>query len=403
MNYPLSPEIEVELSEPVVVALAQPGERRWGVHQFPALSRLPDKSILVMYADAPDSHATHGKEAPAFVSRDEGKTWEPYAGALNVIRPHFSISAVYNDEYLVAPAQPYLNWREENITLPQPVSQADIYGPRSYYALEDLPVKLRSHFGVLYGQRYTPQTNRWAEEDIRYDNGGRIITRHGTGADGDILPQTFLERALLKHGGELFYAEYRGQYRTATGHPPIKGILTCMVSTDNGRTFQRRSTISADPSGHNLRGEGNLAATTDGRLVCLLRQQDQVVKPMKICWSSDRGKTWTESKDLFTFGVFPCVLSLDNGIMALSYGRPGVWLSFAADGTGEQWSEPLPVIGGSQERVTEHSCGYTSLLPLGEDSFLLAYSDFLHRRPDDETCKAILVRAVAVRRRQTSG
>jgi len=397
MKHQLTAKVSVELSEPVVVAVSVPGEKRWGVHQFPALSRLPDGAILVAYADALDSFETHGTEAPAFVSKDAGKSWQAYQGPLKSIRPHFSVSEVYQGEYLAAPARPYLNWRKEKIELPKPVSEVNIYGPRQYFALEDLPPKAQTHFGVLYGERYDPESKRWSESRIRYDTQNRIAVRY-VNSYGDVLPQTFFERTLLKHDGELFYADYRGQYRMADERPPIKGILTCMASTDNGHSFKRRGTISADRTGKNLRGEGHLAVTTDGRLVCVLRQQDQELKPMKICWSADKGKTWTESKDLFNFGVFPCILPFGNGIMALSYGRPGVCLSFAMDGTGEKWSDPITLVKGNDSNVMQHSCGYTSLLALDDNSFLLAYSDFLHRRPDGKVCKAIVVRTVRMMR-----
>ena len=35
---------------PVVVALSEPGETRWGWHQFPALSLLPDGEILCAFS-----------------------------------------------------------------------------------------------------------------------------------------------------------------------------------------------------------------------------------------------------------------------------------------------------------------------------------------------------------------
>ena len=40
-------KVAVELGEPVVVAVSQVNEARWGFHQFPALTRLPDGTILL--------------------------------------------------------------------------------------------------------------------------------------------------------------------------------------------------------------------------------------------------------------------------------------------------------------------------------------------------------------------
>ena len=41
-----------------------------------------------------------------------------------------------------------------------------------------------------------------------------------------------------------------------------------------------------------------------------------------------------------------------------------------------------------------HTCGYTSLLPLAEDTFLIAHSDFEWRTSRGEPCKAILTRRI---------
>lgn len=110
------------------------------------------------------------------------------------------------------------------------------------------------------------------------------------------------------------------------------------------------------------------------------------------------GRTWTPALPLFDFGVWPCALMLGNGALALSYGRPAVHLAFDPEGTGESWPVRMPVIECDPAAVQRHSCGYTSLLPLDEDSFLLAYSDFLHRNAGGQPCKTIFVRHISVKR-----
>ena len=109
-----------------------------------------------------------------------------------------------------------------------------------------------------------------------------------------------------------------------------------------------------------------------------------------------QGQLWTPPQTLLEFGVWPCVQLLDCGVLVLSYGRPGVHLRFAADGVGQAWSDPLTLIEGRADDITRHTCGYTSLLPLDTTSFLVAYSDFLHRDAGGRTRKAILVRRVQV-------
>ena len=116
---------------------------------------------------------------------------------------------------------------------------------------------------------------------------------------------------------------------------------------------------------------------------------------MAVCFSDDSGHTWSEPEELFDFGVFPGLLKMDNGTLVLSYGRPGVWLSCSEDGTGANWSAPVPLIEGDPDHIWQHTCGYTSLLSLDKDRFLIAYSDFQHME-DGTQHKAILVRQVRI-------
>ena len=103
-------------------------------------------------------------------------------------------------------------------------------------------------------------------------------------------------------------------------------------------------------------------------------------------------------EDLFGFGVWPCVLLLGNGTMVLSYGRPGVHIALDPDGTGETWAAHVTLIKGDHAEKTRHTCGYTSLMSLDGESFLIAYSDFLHRNEKGERCKAVFTRRVQVNR-----
>jgi hypothetical protein len=383
--------MQMEMTEPVVAAVSEIDESRWGFHQFPALTRLPDGRILLMWADAADASETHGQPAPALVSRDEGLSWKPYHESPRPVRPHYSVSPVFEGECLAMPSHPYFNIREAGIEMPAPASAANVYGTVKSYRVEDLPDAVRDYFHRIPALRWVPGTGAWQEEQVSYDLDGLLAWKR----DGsDVLPRTFFERHLLRFGDELLYADYRVRYRLSDGTVPPKGASHLMVSTDNGRSFHRRATIAADPSGRDLYGEPRLAPTADGRLVCVLRKTDHEQKPMAISWSSDRGHTWTPPKELFEFGVWPCVLLLGNGTLVLSYGRPGVRLRADATGSGEQWSEPAVLVQGSHDAITRDTCGYTSLLPIADDAFLIAWSDFRHRDASGRRRKAILVRQV---------
>ena len=386
-------KVKVDLGEPVVVAVSQVNEARWGFHQFPALTRLPDGTILIMYADAADMSETHGEPAPAFVSSDEGRTWQAHSGEPQPIRPHFSISEVFDGEYLVMPSHRYLDITAAGVVMPEPVSEANVYGVVRCYRVEDLPAAVQEYYRHIPARRWSPRTRQWQDDRVEYELRGLMAWKR----DGSVvLPRTYFERSLLKFHDELLYADYRAHYALADGTVPPKGASHLMVSADNGRSFQRRATIAADPAGNDLMGEPHLSPTADGNLVCVVRKTDHVQKPMAITWSKDGGRTWTPARKLLEFGVWPCLQLLGCGVLVLSYGRPGVHLRLAADGTGQDWSDPVTLIEGTHEEVTKHTCGYSSLLALSADTVLIAYSDFLHTDADGNRRKAILVRPVSV-------
>lgn len=389
--------LDVILQDPVTVATSSAGETRWGVHQFPAMNRMPDGSIALVYSDAPDASETHGMPAPCYISRDEGTSWSVMNNELKPVRPHYSISRVYDGEYLVVPSTRYLDVEETGLTLPAPAAVGNTYGPVYTYRLSDLPPAALKYFRRIPAKRWRPGHAHWEEAAVEYDTAGLLAWRR---EGSKLLPRTFFERPLLPYRGELLYADYRARYARGDGSVAAKAFSTLMVSTDNGKSFRRRSVIAMDPADKDLMGEPQLAATADGRLVCVIRRSDQELKPMSITWSEDCGRTWTPAQNLFEFGVWPCVLLMGNGMMVLSYGRPGVHIAVDPDGNGERWAERVTLIGGDHAESCKHTCGYTSLAPLDDDSFLIAYSDFQHRTQNGEPCKAILARRVQLRRRK---
>jgi hypothetical protein len=383
----------LSLGEPVVAAVSAPDETRWGFTQFPAFAALPDGRILLMYADAEDASETHGEPAPCLVSSDQGQSWQPFADELVPSRPHFSITPAYDGEFLVIPAIRYLNVRKSGITVPEPVSQAHVYGTVFTYRAADFSPEVATYLQRLDARRWTPATGKWQDEQVAYDPMDLLAWRRD---NSDLIPRTFFERPAIKLNGELLYADYRVRYATYESTFPTKGGTTLMASADNGRSFQRRAIVALDPTGRDLYGEPALEQTTDGGLVAVIRKSDQDQKPMAITHSQDAGRTWSPAQPFGTFGVFPYLLRLDSGVIALSYGRPGVWLQLNLDGNGRNWSEPIAIIPGDHAAVQQHSCGYTSLHAIGPRSFLLAYSDFEHRHADGTRRKAIVTRRIDV-------
>jgi hypothetical protein len=96
-----------------------------------------------------------------------------------------------------------------------------------------------------------------------------------------------------------------------------------VTSQDKGRTWSYLSNVAVPHSGDPV-GEGfvepAITLLDDGRLLCVMRTGHHY--PLYASWSSDDGKTWTPP--LYTGldrGCDPCLLKLEDGRVALSWGR----------------------------------------------------------------------------------
>jgi hypothetical protein len=100
----------------------------------------------------------------------------------------------------------------------------------------------------------------------------------------------------------------------------------------------------------------------NGNLLCVSRGT-----PMHFAISSDKGLTWSTPVSLGVDGVDPRLVKLDDGRIALSYGRPNIYLRLA-DENGENWGSPFSVYEGS-------GCGYTSLNKTPDGNLILTYAE----------------------------
>jgi hypothetical protein len=94
------------------------------------------------------------------------------------------------------------------------------------------------------------------------------------------------------------------------------------------------------------------------------------------------------------------MLTLKNGVTLSAYGRPGLYVRASADSVGRTWGRRATVVPPGV--VHTDTCSYCALLPLSDDTALIAYSDFNVPGPDGTMRKAICVRTVrasSVRRR----
>ena len=65
-------------------------------------------------------------------------------------------------------------------------------------------------------------------------------------------------------------------------------------------------------------------------------------------------------------------------------------------GLGDDWSEAVDIVPPTSEKLDLDSCGYTSLVPLGSDSFLITYSWFQKPDANGAPRKTVLSRRVRI-------
>ena len=88
------------------------------------------------------------------------------------------------------------------------------------------------------------------------------------------------------------------------------------------------------------------------------------------------------------------LLRLGNGMLVLTSGRPGVQLRISKSGLGDDWSEPVDVLPPTSDKLDVDSCGYTGLVALDRDTFLMVYSWFQKPDAGGRPRKAVLSRRI---------
>jgi len=382
--------VKVRMEEPVLIDQASPTVKEWGPYRMPKVYRMPGGELCLTFQVGRDHYCDQGIASPMFVSRDKGATWQrsqwPHPGFTG-INP--VLSPVLDGEYLSIPA---VKGIELDLgRLPKPICTIDICAGFPLRRLADCPEDVVRWFHDIKAVRWSPKTKAWTQEQVRWDHRGQLIETYNDTPQkipGDWSQKVYFESPIVRCGKELLHADYWTMYESRSGQAPLAWQASLMVSTDNGRSWTRRSNIATMPARDSL-AEPVIELNQAGELVCVTRREkDQRNPSMFLMHSKDRGYTWTERQELFDFGVFPRLLQLENGVLVLSFGRPGVWLSFSLDG-GHSWTQKQAVLTGP-------SCGYTSLLALGKDTFLLAYSDFERPNAKGQPAKAILVRKISV-------
>ena len=118
---------------------------------------------------------------------------------------------------------------------------------------------------------------------------------------------------------------------------------------------------------------------------------------MQQSFSTDGGHTWTRPAKAGVEGVAPDMHLLSNGVLACSYGRPGVNIMFSTDGTGNRWSHHTSIFNGvtAVSSTADKSTCYTGFAEVSPGRLLLIF-DAINFKEVPEAKPANCIRGVYI-------
>ncbi|MDB5208415.1 MAG: exo-alpha-sialidase [Flavisolibacter sp.] len=395
-------EFAITLSEPKVIVVADKPQI-WGYYQFPTISRLSDKTLHAdwsMHLDAIQSYGTSA--VGSALSKDGGSTWqlgEPDSTKMT----GFPLA---NGEMIkVSDPKPI---PVETLKSLKPIDKTNFKYRKTnftFYKLADMP----SEVNGIWLKRMVPGQTKWNLEKATLID--PMAVRYSS---KELVPVVWWGDIHTLKDGSLLAGVYPGYYLKETGEVDKQMGVVFHRSTDNGRSWKFQGRIPFNPDRKiDVMATDRIGFTeptyevlADGSLLCVIRSADGdgVTNgvgngPMYASHSTDNGVSWTKPEVIAPAGALPRLLRLQNGVLVLSAGRPGVQLRFSKSGLNDSWTDGIEMLPYESQSTQEQylvSCGYTGLLATGPNRFLMIYSDFRYKNEAAEKRKAIKVREIIV-------
>jgi len=221
-----------------------------------------------------------------------------------------------------------------------------------------------------------------------------------------------LGTASFVFNGQVVHGEGGGYLTTLYGHfAGDRRYSLVLAESADGFQWRIRSVIAGTDcplEGSEGPCESALCRLADRRLMCVFRLASFV--PYGQAFSEDDGRTWGPAVNIPPMSVEPSLAVLGGGRLALSGGRPGLYVWLNRDGRGREWRaidivaahnaarppadhiDPdstacgLSVEEMRKRPLTGFSSCYTELAALDENTLLLIYDRVglgWHAIPDD--------------------
>ncbi|MHB8901861.1 MAG: sialidase family protein, partial [Thermoguttaceae bacterium] len=150
---------------------------------------------------------------------------------------------------------------------------------------------------------------------------------------------------------------------------PYSRTYVC-ESSDRGATWKYLATIGYDQIGSEGYNEASMRRLPDGQWLVVARTGNETDakchdNPIMRSISTDEGRTWSKPERTGVEGAFPSLAVLSDGLLVMSYGRPGAMLVFSGD-NGRTWTDQTAV------DTTPYS-GYTDVVELSPGLLLVGF------------------------------
>lgn len=381
------------LSSPKQVVQADK-EYDWGYYQFPNFYHNAKGDLIVRWQMADDSYTSYGyngSDRERRMSRDDGETWTELDKDYPKLENCWSEMADGSVLKVITPPSMDISKYKD---FPCPVNQEPLSGGYSFYRMNELPDSLQG----VYLQFYK---NDIKVEDIHASVNDSEYLRYSI---NNYMPIVWWGDIKELKDGSVLAGMYPVFYKKDDGNITSEGV-GFYKSIDNCRNWNKIGVLfypsaNSDVSFGNGLGftEPTYEILNDSTLICVMRTGG--LSPLYVSYSHDLGINWSIPAPMTPNGVYPHLLSLGNGALVLSSGRPGAQLRFSIDGKGTKWTEPIemmPIFDENGQLYSEDvTCGYTQLLKADENSFFIVYSDFKTQNNKGEYRKSIMFRKVEV-------
>lgn len=379
----------IQLSEKVISQATR--KEAWGYFQFPVLNN-SGRDLIVSWSMNPDNLSTLGKgNTVRMKSSDMGKNWETVNS--NEVKDGVVLSNGCRLKLFTKPSVKYSpnTQRAKRSVGGELVNSYSRKAVRFYYD-KDLPSEYQgAYLAKDCGSGFKPMKVKINDSDfIRYSENG-------------VLPFIWWGNIIYDKSTNKLYAGMAPGYYMENGIVQPSGVIFYQ-SSDNGASWNKVGTIKYITDGNkdamakrrNISDgftEPAFSILRNGTFVCVMRSSNGLGnRPLYLSRSTDKGKTWSKPKAITKSGVMPKLIQLDGGGLVLSTGRPGIQLYYSGD-NGSTWSIAYSVLSNNKE-----TCGYTGLQNLGNNQFMVVYSDFSRKNASGQERKAIVSKIFTVKK-----